>query len=354
MVPNLAVIEEFIKRSRRHSLLYIGAKKGVEKEAVCKFVERLDLKNLEMKEISCGKLRRYFSFANFVDAFKVVFGVFQSVQLIRKFDPHVVFSKGGFVAVPVVIGCSIVNFCRKFSRGGKRIPIIIHESDAAPGLANVISARFADKILISFEKTSVALKKYGDRVEMVGNPVRAEVFKGSPESGLKLCGFNRFKPVVLVMGGSQGAKQINELVWNNLNTLLKKYQIVHITGKGNLDFGLHKEGYKQFELLFGELKDVYAACSLVVSRGGANSLAEIAALRKKAVIIPLGLHASRGDQIVNAKICAEEYGWQVLYDDISSEQFVRAVEIANKEDFKGDEPPHKKAPKKIVDMLMGI
>ncbi|MFA4891541.1 MAG: glycosyltransferase, partial [Candidatus Gracilibacteria bacterium] len=194
----------------------------------------------------------------------------------------------------------------------------------------------------------------GGRVEVVGNPVRSWIMKGDEGKGLKLCGFNRFKPVVLVMGGSQGARQINELVWGNLDELLKKWQIVHITGKGNVKFGLKKPSYKQFDLLFDELKDVYAASSMVVSRGGANSLAEIAALEKKAVIIPLGLAASRGDQIVNARVCAEEYGWQVLYGEVTGEQFLRAIELAFDSEFKGEGRELKKAASRVVDAIVEI
>ena len=352
MVPNLAVIEEFIKRSRKHEILYVGAKGGVEKEAVQKFVRKHDLKNLEIKEISSGKLRRYFSLQNFLDVFKVVFGVFQAVRIVRRFDPHAVFSKGGFVAVPVVVGAGWVNFWRRLMRR-ERVKVYIHESDLVPGLANKISSWFADKVFVSFEQTKGRLGgRLAGRVEVVGNPVRPEIFKGDHGRGLKLCSFHRFKPVVLVMGGSQGAQQINELVWGNLGELLKKFQVAHIVGRGKVNFGLKKEGYKQFELLFGEMADVYAACSVVVSRGGANSLAEIAALGKKAVIVPLGTHASRGDQIVNAKICAEEYGWQVLYDEVTDEQFVRAIEVASMEEFKGGEVVHKKASGRIVDVIV--
>jgi len=255
------------------------------------------------------------------------------------------------MTVPVVLGTGFVNLFRKKDR---RVRVIVHESDVSPGLANVIGARFAGKIFVSFEESKKAFKKYGDKVELVGNPIRKAVLKGSSERGMKLCGFNRFRDVLLVMGGSQGATQINELVWENLNELLKKWQVVHITGKGNLKFGLKKDGYKQFEILYKELPDVYAACDLVVTRGGANSLTEIASLEKKALIIPLGLDTSRGDQIVNARICAEEYGWQVLQGEVSGEQFLRGVEIASGEEFKGEEVLHKKAAGKIVEIVLQV
>ena len=287
VVPNLAVIEEFIKRSRKHEILYIGAKNGPEKEAVNKFAQKNALKNLQVREIICGKLRRYFSFKNFIDAFKVPIGIIQSVRIINKFKPHIVFSKGGFVGVHVVVGCALVNFKNKiFKReayGEMKIHIFIHESDVEMGLSNKISCRFADKIFVSFEETKRyfgkrSVKTRRDRIVVSGNPIRAEILKGSKENGLKLCGFHRFKPVILVMGGSLGSMQVNKLTWNNLDKLLGKFQVAHIVGKGNLDFGLKKQGYKQFELLFDELKDVYAASDVVVSRGGANSLAEIASL----------------------------------------------------------------------------
>lgn len=327
-IPNLAVIEEFIKNSKKHHILYIGSRGGPEKEAVVKFAAKLDFHHLEYKEITCGKLRRYFSWQNFIDAFKVPIGFFQALRIIGVFKPEIVFSKGGYVAVPVVFAAKILG-----------IPVFVHESDVVPGLGNRICASVADKILLSFEESKKYFKNSENardsnnkvaKFQVTGNPVRSEILKGAREKGMKLCGFYKFKPVVLIMGGSLGAMQINKLVWDNLDSLLKKYQIAHIVGKGNLKFGLSKEGYKQFELLFDELKDVYAACDLIVSRGGANSLAEIAALGRNAVVIPLGTAGSRGDQLVNAKVCAKKYGWQVLYGDVTSEQFSLAIELALK------------------------
>lgn len=334
--------------------MYVGSRGGLEREALEKFIERRGLKRFEIREITCGKLRRYFSLRNFIDFFKVPIGIIQSFFIVLKFKPDVIFSKGGFVAVPVVIGARLAS---------RHVKIFIHESDVVPGLANRICARFADKIFVSF---SESVKFFGARLAgkiiVTGNPVRREIFGGSREAGLKMCGFNRFKSVILAMGGSQGATQINNLVWNNLDELLKKYQVVHIVGKGNLNFGVKKLGYRQFELLFDELKDVYAACEIVVSRGGANSLSEISALNKKAVIIPLGEETSRGDQIKNAKVCAEEYGWQVLYGDVTGEQFLRAVDIAapqgggqaNKSEFKGGKRLHEEAAKRIAEELISL
>lgn len=330
----MAVIEEFIKNSRKNEILYVGSKNGPEKEAVLKFVAKMGFKNLEFKGITCGKLRRYFSFENFVDAFRVPVGFFQSLGIIRKFRPEVVFSKGGYVSVPVVLAARVL-----------RVPIVAHESDVVPGLATRIAAKIANKVLLSFEESRKYFKGCSgargrggsagaSACVVVGNPIRNEILKGVKDNGLKLCGFHKFKPIVLVMGGSLGAMQVNNMVWDCLPELLKKYQIVHITGKGNLKFGLNKDGYKQFELLFDELKDVYAACDLIVTRGGANALAEVAALEKRVVIVPLGTASSRGDQIINAKVCSEKYGWQVLYGDVNRDQFLLAIEMAMNSEFR--------------------
>lgn len=276
--------------------------------------------NLEVKyvEISTGKLRRYFSFENFKDFFKVSLGIFESYRALKRFNPDVVFSKGGFVSLPVSIACF---FARK--------KLVLHESDLNPGLANKISMRFADRILLSFEKSKVLInQKYLDKCEVIGGFVREEILEGDSEKARKSLKFDKYRPVVLVMGGSQGSAQINKLVDSNFKELMKRFQVVHIRGKGNLKIELKHQGYRQFEFLKDELFDIYQLADLVVSRGGANSLAEIAALGKKAIIIPLGLEASRGDQIENAKIYSQQYGWSILEGDIADQDFMKAIDLA--------------------------
>lgn len=268
------------------------------------------------ESVACGKLRRYFSVQNLIDIFKVPVGVFQSWRILRKFRPAVVFSKGGFVSVPVVIAASWL-----------KVPVIIHESDVRPGLANRICARYADKICISFEETKEHFIKYARKLIFTGNPVRKSVMGGVVEKGYKFTGLDKHRPIILVMGGSQGAQQINDLVRGGMDELLKRFQIVHIRGRGNLDISLHKKGYVQYEFLDEQMSDVYAISQLVVTRGGANSLAEIAAMKKKALVIPLGTAASRGDQIENAQIFARKLGWGVLVGDVRVEDFVKAVEM---------------------------
>lgn len=299
--------------------MYVGSKDGVEKAMVEKI-------GISYRGVSCGKFRRYFSFKNFVDIFKVPVGIFQAQKILREFKPDVVFSKGGFVSVPVVIAAGLMG-----------VPVILHESDAVPGLANRICARYAKKICISFEESKAYLLKYGSRVVFTGNPVRKSILNGDAEAGYKFTGLDKFRPVVLIMGGSQGAMQINDLVRAGLDELLKKFQIVHIRGRGNLDISLHKNGYAQYEYLDEQLKDIYAMCELIVTRGGANSLAEIALLKKKALIIPLGTAASRGDQIDNSKIFVRKFGWAMLCGDISCEDFIKAVELAYQNQFNNEE-----------------
>lgn len=273
---------------------------------------------IPFQEISVGKLRRYFSWANFADFFRFFGGIFGSYKILGKIKPDVVFSKGGYVGLPVTIAARF-----------KKIPVILHESDAIIGLANRIGFKFAKKICLSFEETKLLVpKKYQRKILVTGSPVRKFIMNGKKEDGYKFTGFDKFRPVILIMGGSQGAAQINELVKESLDELLKKFQVVHLTGKGNLDIGVHKKGYKQYEFLNEDLKNIYAISEMVVTRGGANSLFEIALLRKKALIMPLGQEASRGDQIENAKIFSKELGWGMICGKITSSQFISAITLA--------------------------
>ncbi len=306
VVPNFAVIEE-LKKSGNHEFLYIGSSSGVEKNMVKEF-------GIDYRGIACGKLRRYFSFQNFLDFFKVPIGIIQACFALRKFKADVVFSKGGFVGLPVVLASYFL-----------RIPSVIHESDLAPGLANKISARFATKICVSFPETKKFFDKFSKKVVVTGNPIRAFISEGVAEKGFALTGLNQNMPVLLIIGGSQGAKQINDIVRKMLPKLLEKFQVVHLCGKGNIDDSVAKEGYVQYEYLNHELPDVFAMCDVVVKRGGANSLSELAFLKKKVVVIPLAFGASRGDQIQNAEFFADKLGWIVLDGEIEEDDFLKNV-----------------------------
>lgn len=276
---------------------------------------------VQFQAISCGKLRRYFDLKNFSDVFRIVAGFFQAVRILRKFQPEKVFVKGGFVSLPVAVAAFIL-----------RIPVIVHESDFSPGLANRIAAKFARKICVSFEDSSQFFKK--TKVIYTGPPVRESVLCGSEEKGRKFLGFDKFRPVLLVMGGSLGARQLNELVRGNLDELLKKFQIVHLCGRGNLDISIKKKGYKQFEYINENIGDIYAASSVCVSRAGANSLAELALNKKKALIIPLDSGASRGDQIENAKAYAKMINWSILEGKIEGKQFLEALFLLINQDLR--------------------
>ena len=297
----------------------MGSKDGIERGMCEKF-------GVKYEGVACGKLRRYFSLENFLDFFKVPVGVLQAYEVLKKFKADVVFSKGGFVGVPTVIAARMLG-----------ISVVLHESDVVPGLANKLSARFASKICVSFEATRKFFGNFKDRVELTGNPIRSWIKEGVAEAAYKFTGLDKYRPVILVMGGSQGAMQINNLLRSSLDELLKKFQIVHLCGKGNLDIGIHKKGYVQYEFLDKQLADIYAMCEMIVSRGGANSLAEIAYLGRKALIIPLGSATSRGDQIDNAREFSHEFAWAVLSGEISVKDFIKGVELAYANDINTNE-----------------
>ncbi|HAU40030.1 TPA: undecaprenyldiphospho-muramoylpentapeptide beta-N-acetylglucosaminyltransferase [Candidatus Peregrinibacteria bacterium] len=286
IIPNIAVSEELKKHSHDLELLYIGSKNELDKEIV-------ESAGIKFKSIHAGKLRRYFSFENFVDMFKVPMGFFESFKIIKKFNPDIIFSKGGYVAVPVVLAGKLL-----------KKKIIIHESDANFGLASRITGLFANKILTSYEETGCKNKK----VQFVGCPIRPEVIKGAKEEGYKITGFHHGKPTILVMGGSLGAMKINTVVWSALSQLIPHYQIVHICGKGKSakvfsDFLLEKlkDHYVEYEYVDKELKHFYAIADIIISRAGANSLAEIETTGAPTIIVPLPGKYSRGDQLENAK-----------------------------------------------------
>ncbi|HIU88033.1 MAG TPA: undecaprenyldiphospho-muramoylpentapeptide beta-N-acetylglucosaminyltransferase [Candidatus Avilachnospira avistercoris] len=305
VTPNLALVPEL--RARGYEILYIGSYKGIEKELITKA-------GISYKAISSGKLRRYFDLKNFTDPFRVIRGYFQSRKIMKEFKPDVVFSKGGFVAVPVTFAAKKLG-----------IPVIAHESDMTPGLANKLSAPSAVKICCNFPETLKFLPK--EKAVFTGTPIRSELLKGDRKKGLELCGFDEEKPVLLVIGGSLGAVHINDQVRAVLDELLKDFQIIHICGKGNLDESLsNKQGYIQFEYVDKELKDLFAAADIMVSRAGANAISEILALRKPNLLIPLSKEASRGDQILNAGSFRKQgFSAVLMEEDMNDESFLKAV-----------------------------
>ena len=306
VTPNIALVPKL--REAGFDISYIGSYNGIEKELIEKM-------NIPYYGISSGKLRRYFDWKNFTDPFRVIKGFSEAKKLMKELNPDIVFSKGGFVSVPVVLAAH-----------KRKIPVIIHESDMTPGLANKICIPSADVICVNFPEAAGELPE--GKVVVTGTPIRSELFNGSREKGLKFIGFNDRKPVIMVVGGSTGAMAVNEAVRAALPELLKKYQVVHLCGKGKTDETKNGiEGYKQFEYISGELPDIFAAADLVISRAGANAICELLALKKPNILIPLSAQASRGDQILNAK-SFEKQGYSYLLEEGEelSDKLIRAVE----------------------------
>lgn len=300
VVPNLVLIDELKQEGCK--ITYIGSADGIEKTMV-------ESKAIDFRSISCGKLRRYFSFKNALDPFKIVLGIVQSFFLLGKLKPNVVFSKGGFVAFPVVVAAWL-----------NRIPVVAHESDMSPGLANRLCFPFVNKICLTFDAGKKHIKRQ-DKVEVTGTPLREQLFLGNQAKGLELCGFTADKPCLLVIGGSMGSELINRCVRESLPQLTQTFQIIHICGKGKIEHTLvDVEGYKQFEFVQDELADLFAAASLIISRSGANSLYEVLALNKPHVLIPLSAKVSRGDQIQNARYFEKLGISTVIQDESLNEQ----------------------------------
>ncbi len=280
VTPHLALIPHL--RKAGYDIHYIGTEKGMEAEKMA------SVPGVTYHAVKSGKLRRYFSWQNFTDPFRVIAGAFQSAHIIGRLKPDVVFSKGGFVAVPVVFGAWVHH-----------VPVVCHESDLTPGLANKLCKPFAKRIATTFPECAKAL---GSKAEMTGTPLRPELFSGSRAKGLSLLHFDGAKPVLLMMGGSSGAQTVNKALRGALPRLTKTFDVAHICGRGNLDESLcGVPGYTQVEFLDKDLPDVLAATDLVLSRAGSNALCEFQALDKPMLLVPYPKGASRGDQILNAQ-----------------------------------------------------
>ena len=298
VTPNLALLPYLEEAGYR--VCYFGSKKGIERKLLSDYP-------ISYTAISTGKLRRYFDLKNFTDPFRVAGGFFEARRALKKLRPCAVFSKGGFVSVPVVRAAWTLG-----------IPCVIHESDMTPGLANKLCYGAAAKICCNFPETMKTLP--ADKAVLTGTPIRDALFTGEKAKGLSLCGFTDEKPVLMIMGGSQGAADVNKAVRNHLDSLLKDFQIVHLCGQGHLDPALEgKEGYRQFEYVKDDLRHIFAAADLMISRSGANAICEILALRIPNILVPLS-SGTRGDQILNAASFKERgYSEVVPNDDLDQE-----------------------------------
>ena len=305
VTPNIALLP-YLKEAG-YDVYYIGSKKGIEKRLIEDY-------EIPYKGISTGKLRRYFDLKNFTDPFRVIHGYGEARRYLKKLRPDVVFSKGGFVSVPVVRAAHSL-----------RIPCIIHESDMTPGLANKLCFHAANKVCCNFPETVHTLPE--GKAVLTGTPIRDELFTGDRKTGLALCGFTEDKPVMMIMGGSQGAVSVNNAIRARLDELLLTFQVVHLCGKDHLDPSLEgKKGYKQFEYVKEDLRHLFAAADLMVSRSGANAICEILALQIPSILVPLSA-GSRGDQVLNAQSFeAQGYSLVIATDDLEKE----IVEAAGK------------------------
>ena len=293
VTPNLALIPSL--KERGYDIHYIGSYQGIEKKLI-------EDANIPYSGISSGKLRRYFDLRNFSDPFRVIKGYEEACKLLKELKPDVVFSKGGFVAVPVVMAAR-----------HRHIPAIIHESDMTPGLANKLCIPSAQKVCCNFPETLQYLPE--EKAVLTGSPIRAELLKGDRLAGLQYAHLSAEKPVILVIGGSLGSVTVNQAVRTLLPRLLPHFQVVHICGKDHLDESLiGTSGYVQFEYVDAPLKHLFAIADLVISRAGANSICEILALRKPNILVPLSAAASRGDQILNASSFAKQ-GFSTMLEE---------------------------------------
>lgn len=305
VAPNIALMPEL--RKAGYEINYIGSKEGIEKN----LIEDL---NVPYYGISCGKLRRYKSLKNLTDPFRIIKGFFEARKALKEIKPDIIFSKGGYVAVPVVHAAFTL-----------RIPCINHESDITPGLANKLCIPFCKKICCNFPETMQYVSK--NKGVLTGTPIREELSEGKRKAGLELCGFSDSKPVMLIIGGSQGSRRINEVVRESLPVLLKDFQIIHLCGKGNFDSSLESTlGYKQFEYLKDDLKDAFAACDIVISRAGANAICELLSLHKPNLLIPLPTKGSRGDQLLNAaSFAAQGFSMVLKEEELTKESLTNAI-----------------------------
>lgn len=306
VTPNLALLPHL--KAAGYEITYMGSYDGIEKKLIADF-------DIPYYGISTGKFRRYLDPKNFTDPFRVIKGYTEARKILKEIKPDMVFSKGGFVSVPVVRAAASLG-----------IPCLIHESDMTPGLANKLCIPVADKVCCNFPETLKLLPE--KKAVLTGSPVREELFSGNKINALELCGFTANKPVIMVIGGSQGAASVNKVVREALPKLLEDFQVVHLCGKDKVDnLLLNTKGYKQFEYLKAELKDIFAMADVVISRAGANAICELLALNKPNILIPLPSSKSRGDQLLNAR-SFEAQGFSIVIDedDLSDRLLVEKVQ----------------------------
>ena len=312
ITPNIALLPELEKAG--YEVFYIGSYDGMEKRLMADY-------HIPYYGIATGKFRRYFDLKNFSDPFRVLKGFSEARKILKELQPDVVFSKGGFVSVPVVRAAASL-----------KIPCVIHESDMTPGLANKICMRTAKKICCNFPETVKLLP--ADKAVLTGTPIRRELLNGSRDAGFAFTGLSDDKPILLMMGGSTGSRAVNAGLRSALPQLLKEFHVIHLCGKGNLDSTLAQPGYIQYEYISDELKDLFAISDIVLSRAGANAICELLALKKPNILVPLPAAVSRGDQILNANSFKKQGFSYVLEEEkLNADTLMAAVhEVYNNRD----------------------
>ncbi|OFI06531.1 UDP-N-acetylglucosamine transferase [Clostridium acetireducens DSM 10703] len=334
VTPNLALIPKL--KEMKYEIQYIGTENGIERKII-------EEEKIKYHIIESGKLRRYIDIKNLTDPFKVVKGIFQAYKIIKKEKPNIIFSKGGFVSVPVVIAGYL-----------NKVPVIAHESDITPGLANKISTPFCTNVCVTFPECTENINK--NKAVLTGTPIREELFKGSKIKCLEICNFKGDKPILLVIGGSLGSKFINDIIRQSLKELLAKYDIIHICGKNNLDNSLKNEiGYKQFEYVKEELPHFMNGADFVISRAGANVIFELIALKKPNILIPLSKKSSRGDQILNANSFKKNgYSLVIEEEELSKNIIIEKLNYLYNNRNKYIKSMEKSSLKNAVDLIVNL
>jgi len=322
--PGLAIADEFRRLCSENGkdckIVWIGSSSGMDK----KIVEKSGSVD-KFYGIPAGKLRRYFSFKNFIDVFKIFAGFIAAFFILCKIKPSIVFSKGGFVSVPPCFAAKLL-----------KIAVFTHECDFSPGLATKLNSKFAKRILLSYEQTSNFFSENNKKKLIVtGNPVRPVFYNANSDEGKKFLGLtiNNEKPILVVVGGSLGAKQINQFVLENLDFLCENFVVVHQTGADGFSLfaNVSKENYKVYPFIYNEMPNVLAAADVVLSRAGANSIWECAVLGKPMVLVPLCGSGTRGDQLENAKFFEQKGAAVVLAgENATNENLICALEQMKK------------------------